>query len=96
MIIKLIPIRSDEALTVTKLGDVLTINGQQFDFSPLLDGAILPAEAIDCPLIFRPVERIGGDLVITLLMAYREDASAAALFPADIINPPDGAVRFPE
>ncbi|MGC3068963.1 hypothetical protein ACPTFM_33755, partial [Pseudomonas aeruginosa] len=37
---------SDEHLTLSRAGDVLTENGQAFDFTPLPERGELPAEAI--------------------------------------------------
>ncbi|PRC05092.1 hypothetical protein CQ006_12285, partial [Pseudomonas cedrina] len=48
MIIKLIPQRRDDELVVSKRGDVLTINGESFDFRELPEGAALPSSAVDC------------------------------------------------
>jgi len=45
MHITLIPQRRATPLTVTRNGDILTLNGETFDFSPLPDGATLPREA---------------------------------------------------
>jgi hypothetical protein len=79
--ITLSPQRRDDTLTVIKSGDTLIINGVEYDFSPLLDGATLPAEAIGCPWIVGPVERIGGELHITLRLPLGANASHAARFP---------------
>lgn len=95
MQIKLSPIRQDAELSIVRQGDMLTINGQALDFSPLLDGATLPAEAIHCEWINHPVERIDGKLVLTITMPHGGEAGKASRFPADILNPPDGRVHLP-
>ncbi len=98
MIIKLAPyapIDSGETLTIYKRSDVLTINGERFDFRELPEGATLPAEAVSCDALASDVTRINGDLVMTLLFPCGPDASVAARFPADIVNPPDGNVSLP-
>lgn len=96
MIIKLSPIRMEGTLMLSKSGDALTIDGETFDFTALPDGATLPADAVGCPRFVAPVERIGGQLIITLSLPIATDASEAACFPADIVNPPDGEVRLPQ
>ncbi|WP_426234714.1 hypothetical protein [Pseudomonas sp. TWP3-2] len=96
MIIKLSPIRMDGTLALFKSGDALTIDGETFDFTELPDGAVLPAEAVGCPSVVQPVERVGGQLIITLSLPIAVDAGEAACFPADIANPPDGEVRLPQ
>jgi len=83
-------------LMLSKSGDALTIDGETFDFTALPDGATLPADAVGCPRVVAPVERIGGQLIITLSLPITTDASEAACFPADIVNPPDGEVRLPQ
>jgi len=51
MNINLSPQRRDDTLTITKNGDVLTINGTDYDFTQLPDGGTLPAEAVDCEFV---------------------------------------------
>lgn len=96
MKITLSPQRRDDTLTVTKQGDTLTINGTAYDFSQLPDGATLPAEAVDCEFIIDPVERINGELELTLLLPHGLNASDAARFPQPIIDPADGALELPQ
>jgi hypothetical protein len=96
MIIKLNPQRRDNTLTVSKTGDILTINGVAYDFSPLEDGATLPAEAIDCEFIVSPVERIDGQLHLSLLLPHGANPSEEQRFPVDIIDPADGELELPQ
>ncbi|WP_207864872.1 hypothetical protein [Pseudomonas sp. 58(2021)] len=95
MIIKLSPIRMEGTMTLSKAGDALTIDGETFDFTALPEGAVLPAEAVGSPRVVQPVERVGGQLIITLALPIAVDAGEAACFPADIANPPDGEVSLP-
>jgi len=96
MIIKLSPQVREGQLSVNKRSDVLTINGERFDFRALPDGAVLPGAAVDCEYVVGPVSRIDGVLVLTLLLPISAEAGPAARFPSDIVNPPDGNVSFPE
>lgn len=96
MIIKISPVRMDAELAVAVSGDVLIVNGVTYDFGPLPDGAVLPADAIGCSWIGQPVERVAGELIITLTMPHGPDASEALRFPVDIINPPNGELRLPQ
>lgn len=96
MIIKLVPQRSDMPLTVSKPGDVLTINGVPYDFSPLPDGATLPMGSVDCPAIVGAVERIAGQLHLTLLLPHGPNPTQEQAFPADIVDPPDGDIPLPQ
>ncbi|MNP31824.1 Caudovirales tail fiber assembly protein [compost metagenome] len=95
MIIKLSPVRSDAELAVTKAGDTLVINGVALDFSRLEDGSTLAAEAVSSDWIAQSVERVNGNLVVTLMLPHAAGAPEIARFPVDIINPADGPVHLP-
>lgn len=89
------PQRRDDVLAVVKAGETLTINGSSFDFAGLPDGATLPAGEVPCDWITGAVERIGGDLHLTLILPHGPNPSAAVAFPAPIIDPPDGPLAIP-
>lgn len=95
MRIKLCPVRSDAHLTAVKQGDTLTINGTMLDFARLENGSTLPGAAVGSESVYGPVERIDGELIITLVMPHAADAPEPARFPADLANVPDGQVRLP-
>ena len=96
MKINLSPQRRDDTLTVIKSGDTLTINGTAYDFSQLPDGGTLPAEAVDCEFVIGSVDRVNGELELTLLLPHGANASEAARFPQPIINPADGELELPK
>lgn len=96
MKIKLSPVYFDmQPMIVFTQGDSLNINGLTLDFSQLPEGATLPAQATNCPWLIGPIERVGGELVVTLLLPIPENASHAARFPADIVAPGNGRVSLP-
>ena len=95
MKIALSPQRRDDAIEVSKSGEILTINGAPFDFSALPDGATIPAGEIPCDWIMGPVERVGGQLQLTLILPHGPNPSAAVAFPSQLIDPPDGAIALP-
>ncbi|MDX0178618.1 hypothetical protein [Sinorhizobium meliloti] len=95
MKISLSPQRRDDILDVSKAGDVLTINGEAFDFSALPDGATIPAGDVPCDWIVGPVERIAGELHLTLILPHRPNPSEAVAFPQPIVGAPDGVVALP-
>lgn len=95
MKISLSPQRRDDSLDVSKAGDILTINGEVFDFSPLPDGATIPAGEVPCDWIMGPVERVGGQLQLTLILPHGPSPSAAVAFPSQVIDPPDGVIALP-
>jgi hypothetical protein len=96
MKITLLPQRNDDTLTVTKQGDTLTINGTAYDFSQLPDGGTLPKDAVDCEWILSDINRVDGELELTLLLPHDVDASEAARFPEPIVDPADGQVELPQ
>lgn len=72
------PQRRDDACDVSVSGDVLTVNGETYDFSPLPEGATLPRAAVDCPWLASDVERIDGEIHLTLIQPHgpqTEDAT---------------------
>ena len=90
------PQRRDNTLAVVKQGDILTINGTAYDFSQLPDGGTLPADAVDSEFVIGTVDRVDGELELTLLLPHGANASEAARFPEPIINPADGEVELPK
>ena len=96
MKINLSPQRRDDQLTLEKAGDTLTFNGTAYDFSQLPDGGTLPAEAVDCEFVIGTVNRVNGELELTLLLPHAVNASEAARFPEPIIDPADGEVELPK
>ena len=96
MIIKLTPQRRDDTLTVVKQGDTLFVNGIEYDFSTIPEGATLPADAIDSDLFSGPVERIGGELYVTLTLPHGPNPIQAVAFPEPITVSKDGPVALPQ
>lgn len=89
------PQRRDDTLEVSKTGDVLTINGEAFDFSSLPDGATIQAGAIPCEFIAGPVHRIDGELHLTLILPHGPNPEQWQAFPETLIAPPDGVLHLP-
>jgi hypothetical protein len=95
MHISLSPQRRDDALVVSKQGEILTINAEQFDFGPLADGGTIPANAIPCDWIVGPVERIAGVVRLTLLLPHGPSPSPGVAFPEAITVTSDGPIELP-
>lgn len=89
------PMRRDDALTVERQGDVLILNGEVFDFTPLAEGTELPREAIGSDWFAGPVQRGPEGLSLTLILPHGENAGPAALFPQAITAPQDGRIALP-
>ena len=89
------PMRRDEPLELHREGDVLTVNGEDFDFGPLPEGAMLPAEAMDSDWFSGPLERIEGKLHLVLTLPHGPQAPEATRFPAPLEVEADGPVEVP-
>lgn len=97
MIIKLSPVAiSESPLSVSVMGDILTINGEVFDFSPIPPGYSLPLEAIGSQLFHGPAVRDSeGILTITLRFPHPDYADETMRFPVPINVLKDGPVELP-
>lgn len=95
MKISLSPLRSDRPLTLTRSGDRLILNGSEFDFAGLPDGATLPSEAINSEWFSGPVERINGELHMTLRLPHGPNPPQHVAFPEPIVVTEDGPVILP-
>lgn len=96
MQIKFNPQRRDDTLEVEKYGDVLFVNDTKYDFTSIPEGATLPADAIDSDLFSGDVERINGELVLTLTLPHGPNPSKAVAFPEPITVVADGKVELPQ
>jgi hypothetical protein len=96
MNITLVPQRRDTPLHAEKSGDILTLNGEAFDFSPLQEGDVLPADAIASDLFAGPVTRIDGVLQISLVLPIGATAPEGARFPISLEAVPDGILPLPD
>lgn len=91
------PQRRDDRLELEKSqGDRLRINGELFNFNPLPDGGTIPAGTIPCEWIIGPVERINGDLHVTLVLPHGPNPIQAVAFPQPITVTADGPIAVPE
>lgn len=96
MIIQLSPQRRDDAFEVVRVGSVLTVNGALFDFSRINNGDTLPGNAIQSEWFVGDVERVGGELTLTLLFPNPWNYSPEQAFPVPLTNVPNGKVMFPK
>lgn len=89
------PQRRDDALSVSKVGDALTINGTTFDFGALSEGGTIPAGAIPCEWVVGPVERIDGELHLTLILPHGPNPHHAVTHPQSVTVAGDGQINLP-
>lgn len=96
MILNFSPVRMDEVLKVSTLGDSIILNDETFDFSPLQAGDALPKEAIAskwfCGDVFKDAQ---GVLNISLLLPHGGDAPEATRYPNQLVVDEDGDVTLP-
>lgn len=95
MKIVLSPQRRDDTLTLSRAGDALTVNGEEFDFSQVGEGDTLPARAIASEFFLGVVERVDGELLLTMILPNPRNASPEQAFPVPLVNVPDGPVSLP-
>ncbi|MCG7630536.1 hypothetical protein MHM88_22270 [Epibacterium sp. MM17-32] len=89
------PMRQDQALSVSRQGDSLTINGETFDFTPLQEGDVLPRAAVACDWLASDVTRAGGEIRLTLILPHGPEAPEATRFPQPLSLTGDGPVPLP-
>ena len=96
MKLKFIPKMHRPPMALTRRGDVLTIDGEDFDFAGLPPGATLPRDAVSSPRIARDVERDhAGELVVTLYLPHGEAAPRETRYPDPLKLMQDGPVDLP-
>jgi len=96
MKIYLSPVDGLPSVQLAKQGDTLIINGENFDFGALREGNELPTEAISSDLFYAPVQRIEGELVISIFLPLSAKYSQAQAFPDPLIGVLDGPIELPQ
>ena len=95
MDIRVITSVTDERASFAKEGDSLIINGEMFDFSPLLEGERLPIQAIASTFFADNVERTDGVLRIAIRMPISMELYVIGGIPDILIDAPDGPLDLP-
>lgn len=94
MQISFCPQRRDDALDANVSGDTITINGGALDFSPVPDGCTVNAGDVPCEWITGTVERIGGEIHLTLILPHGPNPPQEIAFPQPV-TVTNGAVILP-
>ncbi|BBL24971.1 MULTISPECIES: hypothetical protein [Comamonas] len=84
MKIKFTPQFRFDTLELYKSGDLLKINGEDFDFSPLPDGYIVETKSA---WIIGPVARVDGELQITI--------ACPTILDNVVVTAKDGEIEVP-
>lgn len=96
MIINLSPQRRDDSLSLFKVGDIIIINNEPFDFTRIQEGDTLPREAIKSEWFSTDVTRENGHIAMTLLFPNPWNYSEEQAFPKPIVKTEDGIVDLPK
>lgn len=90
------PQRRDDSLVVEKSnGDRLRINGDLFNFNTLEEGDIIASGLVPCEWIVGPVERVDGEIHLTLVLPHGPNPISSIAFPDAIIVAEDGPINLP-
>lgn len=75
MIIKMRPQNRPEYVVFEKRGESIIVDGEEFDFSRIQEGDILPREAINSTWFGYPgdVTRTNGEIVLTIMSPFGPD-----------------------
>lgn len=82
---------------IARSGDVLTIDGEPFDFSSVPDGAVLPLGAVACDVFVGDIMRTDGVLRLPMVWPCVLPESGMIDLPAvtPFLIEGDGAVSLP-
>lgn len=89
------PVRSGTPLRLARKGDIVIVNDEEFDFSPLADGDKLPASAVTSQWFVGDVSRINGQLEVTIALPHGSKAPTETLFPQPMVAEGDGPITLP-
>lgn len=95
MKIKLSPQRRGDDITVEVDGDVISINGREYDFSDVGEGSTIDSSLIPEEFIVGEVGREGGEIYLTVILPHGANPTNSVAFPEAIHVTIDGAVDLP-
>jgi hypothetical protein len=73
----------------------LRINGELFNFGPMEDGDVIEPGTVPCEWITGTVEKIDGEVQLTLILPHGPNPSQAVAFPVPITVTEDGPIAVP-
>lgn len=92
MNIKLVPVRMDEVVVYEKRDDSIIVDGEIFDFSKVGEGDTLPQAAIMSTRFVGDIDRINGELTLSLVLPLPWNYSQEQAFPLPLYDVKDGAL----
>ncbi|WP_288937051.1 hypothetical protein [uncultured Sphingomonas sp.] len=100
MKIKLWPDLLDRSIEASVSGDKLTLNGEVYDFGPLIEGFALPSKAVDSPLFsgMEDIKRIDGEICLEIRFPVTFETPEELRNPAEpiVLQVRRGKVKFPD
>ena len=95
MNINFTPQLRDGTLELSKMGNVLAVNGIEYDFSPLENDDEIHSSAIESEFISGVVTRKEGVINLTIILPITVDATHEQCWPTPQFNIPDGPITLP-
>ena len=89
------PMRSDEKLSLSIRGDVLTINKTEHDFSGVKEGKPILMKDAKSRWILSDVVRKSGMIQLTVILPHGANPPKETLYPEPMIVETDGKVKLP-
>jgi hypothetical protein len=95
MQITLSPTRGDAPRTLNRSGDIITVDGEPFDFSQIAEGDTLPREAVTGNWLASDVTRTSGVLHFRVVFPHGGGAPTETRFPSPITVTENGPITLP-
>lgn len=76
--------RRDDELKIEVTGDVLIVNGEEFDFSYIGEGETLPHSAIASDTFLDDVTRTNGELTFGIIIPHKTKPHQKIAFPESV------------
>ncbi len=86
------PVRSEACLQLSRSGEGLVINGVHHDLSQV---ALAGPQGVASEWIVGPVQRVAGQIVLTLLLPHGAQAPVQTLWPAPVEVFEDAEIPLP-
>lgn len=96
MKITLIPQRNETEMQLERHADALIINGMVLDLAGVTEGAPRAAEDLGCGWLTGAIERVDGELNLSLILPHGACAPDETKFPNLLHVTEDGPVTLPE
>lgn len=85
MKIQFYPQRNDIDVVISVSGDIITINGEEFDLSPIGEGETLPHGAISSDIFLGSISRVDEALELGFILPLKNSPHKKLAFPEDVV-----------